>query len=71
LLAAFGAVFGMLGLNRLPWLYNPLFKKSGFLRVTNDRFVVVIEAADPLFDLKRTTELLAGLGALNIQEVED
>lgn len=71
LLAAFGAVFGMLGLNRLPWLHNPLFAKKGFARVTNDRFVVVIEATDPLFDAKRTSEMLAGLNPLSVQEVEE
>lgn len=71
LLAAFGAVFGMLGLNRLPWHYNPLFRKKGFARVTNDRFVVVIEATDPLFDQTRTGELLGSLGAICVQEVED
>jgi hypothetical protein len=71
LLSAFGAVFGMLGLNRLPWHYNPLFRKKGFSRVTNDRFVVVIEATDPLFDTQRTTELLNSLSPICVEEVED
>lgn len=71
LLAAFGAVFGMLALNQLPWLYNPLFKKEKFRRVTADRFVVVIEACDPIFDQTRTRELLASLGAICVEEVED
>lgn len=71
LIAAFGAVFGMLILNRLPWLYNPLFGKATFRRVTNDRFVVVIETSDPIFDDQRTPELLTSLGALSVEEVED
>ncbi len=71
LLSAFGAVFGMLGLNRLPWHYNPLFKKKSFSRVTNDRFVVVIEATDPIFDVQRTTDLLNSLTPICVEEVED
>ncbi|MBL4701908.1 MAG: DUF3341 domain-containing protein [Phycisphaeraceae bacterium] len=71
LLAAFGAVFGMLALNQLPWLYNPLFRKRNFRRVTADRFAVVIEATDPLFDIQRTTDLLQELGATSVEEVED
>ena len=71
LFAAFGAVFGMLALNQLPWLYNPLFRKTNFHRVTADRFAVVIEAVDPLFDIQRTTDLLQELGATSVQEVED
>ena len=65
------AVFGMLALNQLPWHYNPLFKKEKFRRVTADRFVVVIEACDPIFDQVRTRELLASLGATCVEEVED
>ena len=43
----------MLGLNRLPTLYNPLFKSERFRRVTNDRFFIVIDARDPKFDEER------------------
>ncbi|MCA9007967.1 MAG: DUF3341 domain-containing protein, partial [Planctomycetaceae bacterium] len=40
LLSAFGAFLGMLGLNQLPKLYNPMFKSQAFRRVTNDRFFI-------------------------------
>jgi len=70
LLAAFGAVFGMLGLNRLPRLFNPLLTCESFRRVTQDRFFISIEAADSKFDRSGTTSLLSSLGAIEVEEVE-
>jgi hypothetical protein len=40
LLAAFGAVFGMLALNNLPLHSRPIFRIPRFARVTADRFFV-------------------------------
>jgi hypothetical protein len=71
LFSAFGAVFGMLGINRLPMLFHPLFKVPRFARVTDDKFFIAIEAMDPEYDAGKTRELLEGTGALNIEEVED
>ncbi len=61
----------MLGLNRLPLLYNPLFKSERFRRVTNDRFFIVIDATDPKFDVKQTPHILRALGAVAVEKVED
>jgi hypothetical protein len=69
LLSAFGAVFGMFGLNKLPQLYHALFESNRFARVTDDKFFISIEAADPQFGLKTTRELLEKLGAVHIEEV--
>ena len=69
LFAALTAVFGMLILNKLPLLYHPLFKQKKFLRVTNDRFFVVIEAIDPKFNREKTKALLSSAGAKTIEEV--
>jgi len=71
LFAALTAVFGMIGLNNLPRLYNPLFKSRAFKRVTNDRFFVVIEASDPKFDEHKTQMMLNALDAASIERVED
>jgi hypothetical protein len=71
LCAAITAVFGMLGLNRLPMLYNPLFKSDRFRRVTNDRFFIVIDATDPKFDEQRTADLLRQAKAVQVERVED
>jgi len=71
LFSALAAVFGMLGLNKLPRLYNPLFRSARFRRVTNDRFFVVIDATDPKFDEVETPRLLASFGATAVENVED
>jgi hypothetical protein len=71
LAAALTAVFGMLALNRLPMLYNPLFKSDRFRRVTDDRFFVVIDASDRKFDEQSTTQLLNDAGAVAVERVED
>ncbi len=69
LFAAIGTLLGMLGLNKLPMLYNPLAKSRRFLRATADRFFVVIEAEDPLFDSQTTQEFLQSLGPSAIELV--
>ena len=71
LLGSFGAVFGMLGLNKLPQLYHSLFNSKNFARVTDDRFFIAIEARDQRYDTVETRKLLEGTGALSIEEVED
>ncbi len=71
LLAAIGTLLGMLGLNKLPMLHNPLFKSKRFGRVTADRFFVVVDAADPLFDPPETTQFLESLGASSIELITD
>jgi hypothetical protein len=71
LFSALTAVFGMLLLNKLPMLYNPLFKLKNFRRVTDDRFFLVIDAGDPKFDEGRTLELLKSTKPLTIETLED
>ena len=69
LFAALTAVFGMLIMNKLPLLYHPLFKHRRFRRATNDRFFIVIEAIDPVFNEEQTKALLESTGPLTIEEV--
>ena len=71
LLASLTAVFGMLILNRLPRLYNPLFKHERFRRVTNDRFFIYIDASDRKFNETETARLLTEAGATAVERVED
>ena len=71
LLAAFSAGLGMLLLNALPMLYNPLFKSVRFRRVTDDRFFVVIDATDPVFDEEGTPALLRETRPLSLELVVD
>jgi hypothetical protein len=71
LLGAFGSLFGMLFLNRLPRLYNPLFKSVRFNNATHDRFFIAIEAGDPKFSDVATRQLLEAAGSRHIEEVRD
>jgi hypothetical protein len=71
LLSAFGAVFGMLGFNRLPRLHHPLFTSKRFLRVTTDRFFIAIEREDPQFNEGRIEDMFRSLGAAAVERVED
>jgi hypothetical protein len=70
LFAALGAVFGMLGLNKLPMHYHPLFQSRVFERVTDDAFFISIESWDPRFDASGTRTLLESLGARNVELLE-
>lgn len=69
--AAFGALIGMLVVNRLPQLYNPLFDSVRFERFSDDKFFISIEAKDPLFDEAGTASFLEGLGAAHVEIIED
>lgn len=70
LLSAFVAVFGMIGLNGLPRLYHPIFNYTGHKGVTDDRFVLVIEASDREFDALATRDFLAAQGADKLELIE-
>ncbi|MEK7409259.1 MAG: DUF3341 domain-containing protein [Acidobacteriota bacterium] len=70
LFAALGAVLGMLGLNRLPMPYHPVFNVPRFALATRDRFFLCIEAADPRFDGQRTRWFLESLNSRGVSEVE-
>ena len=71
LLSAFGAVFGMLALNKLPRLSHPIFKHSTIHRASDDAFFMSIEAEDPKFDREKTPEFLSSIGGRNVELVED
>jgi hypothetical protein len=71
LLSAFGAVLGMLHLNRLPRHNHPVFESDRFRLASDDRFFISIEADDPKFDLDRTRELLAGAHAEHVEVIEE
>ncbi|BAM02908.1 DUF3341 domain-containing protein [Phycisphaera mikurensis] len=69
--AAYTAVFAMFLLNRLPMLFNPLFKSPLMKRATDDRFILAIQADDPRFDEHRTLKFLQDQGALSTDLVRD
>ncbi len=63
LLGAFGALGGMFLLNKLPMWHHPIMNKERFLRVSDDRLVIAVEAIDPLFDEVETAAFLESIGA--------
>jgi hypothetical protein len=71
LFGAFGALGGMLFLNRLPRLHHPLLKNRRFSQVTHDRFFLVIESGDPKYSEPATLKLLEETGSDHIEVVEE
>jgi hypothetical protein len=71
LLSAFGAVFGMLHLNRLPRHNHPVFESERFRKATDDKFFISIEADDPKFDVSKTRALLEGAHAAHVEVIEE
>ena len=69
LLSVFGAFFGMWILNKLPQVWHPFFRSDRFARVTDDSFVLGIEARDRHFDQAGTAKMLKDAGALDVEEV--
>lgn len=71
LFTAFGSILGMMFLNRLPKLYNPLFKSERFKLVTHDRYFLVVETTDPKYSEAETRKLLEATGSAHIEIVEE
>ena len=71
LLAAFGAFFGMFITNILPRHHHPVMNCGSWSRITDDRFLIMIEAEDARFDLEQTRSFLAEIGGKEIEEIED
>ncbi len=71
LLSAFGAVFGMLGINQLPKHHHPVFYSERFERGSDDRFFISVEASDPAFDLEETRALLEGTHPSHIELIQE
>lgn len=71
LLAALTAFGLMMVFNGLPQWSHPLFRNERFLRATNDRFFLSIEAADARFDVEKTDALLREAGSRNVEWVRD
>lgn len=67
LLSAFGAVFGMLHLNRLPRLFHAVFYADRFAAATDDGFFLSVEAKDANFDAEKTANFFRELGAKSVE----
>lgn len=69
LFAAAMAVFGMLFLNGLPAPYHPVFNVPRFALATREKFFLVIEAKDELYDYEATRAFMEGLGGQEVFDV--
>lgn len=69
LFSVFAAFFGMWILNKLPQVWHPFFRSDRFAKVTDDAFILGIEAKDKRFDHAATTKLLKDAGALAVEDV--
>ncbi len=67
LFSAFGAFFGMLILNGFPRWSNPLFRVPEFKAITDNRFAIVIDVDDPLYEIRG--EFLSEIGAAQVINV--
>lgn len=71
LFGALSTVVGVMMLNGLPRLYHPLITSERFLKVTDNKFFITIEASDPKFSRNGTKDFLNSLGSEAVEEVED
>lgn len=69
LFAAGAAFFGTLALCGFPAPYHPVFNVDRFALASRNRFFLVVEAADPIFDRRETAAILEGLDAREVTEV--
>src|SRR5436190_16209741 len=69
LFGSFGALLGMLFLNRLPRLYHPLLKNRRFALASHDRFYIVVECDDLKYSESETRRLLASAGSTHTELV--
>ena len=71
LFSAFATIGGMFFLYGLPMHYHPVMKAPQYVRASDDRFYIVIEANDPKFNATATRALLEQAGGKDIAELEE
>ncbi len=71
LFTAFATLIGLFLLCRLPMHYHAVMKQAHYHRAGDDRFFVVIEGRDPLYDPAATRALLEEIGGREIAELDD
>lgn len=64
------SVFGMFLLNKMPTYYHPLFNNKRFAKVTDDKFFILIQNTDPLYNEENIKSILTKTGASYIELVE-
>lgn len=70
LFAASAAFFGMLALNGLPKLANPLLRNDRFRRVTNDGFFLFVDSDDSKFSQSTRSDLRDITAAASVENIK-
>lgn len=71
LFSAFTILFSIFGILKLPRLHHPLLGSKTFARFSDDAFIISVESRDPKFSRQGTPDFLRGLGAKEIELVEE
>ena len=71
LFTAFTGVLGMLFLNGLPSPYHPVFNVPRFALATREKFFLIIESTDPMYDYPETRSFMESLGAQEVFDVDE
>ena len=69
LFTALTTFIGIFAINGLPRLYHPSMNYRNAHRATDDRFLLLIEANDPIFDAQRASAHLKSVGAEEVEVV--
>jgi hypothetical protein len=69
LFGGISTTIGIFALNGLPQLYHPTMRYKQAHRATDDRFLLIVEAADPNFNAEKTAADLKSLGAQDVEVV--
>ncbi|MBW8780391.1 MAG: DUF3341 domain-containing protein [Verrucomicrobia bacterium] len=70
LCAAIGTVLGFFFMCGFPMHYHPVLKSDRIVPALDDKFLIVIEARDPKFNLAQTKALLEKIGGQDVKELE-
>lgn len=70
LVSAIATTIGMFALNKLPRWWSIWQGDAHFARMTDDAFVLTVEAADPRFHAEQTKSFIESLGASQVRLVE-
>jgi hypothetical protein len=70
LIAGLSCGLGMMAMNGLPMPYHPVFNVPGFVRASNDKFFLCVEARDAKYEETTVMDLLRSTGAREVSLVE-
>lgn len=71
LFSSFTAFLGMIAFNQLPKFSNPLFRNERFLKATDNKFFLLVEADDPQFATETLSTAFESIGAGHVEPLYD